>query len=136
MAERPERRACERFVIPWATASYRVEGLISSGHFTEDLFPVVDISRGGLRLLTGNIIKAEAKVVLKIFIPGDADALELKGRVTWVALNSERSYKYQVGIQFAPYGEKKGENSREVLKRLKALEERFLGIKGTPAHES
>ena len=136
MAERPERRACERFVIPWATASYRVEGLISSGHFTEDLFPVVDISRGGLRLLTDSLLKAEAKVVLKIFIPGDADALDLKGRVTWVALNPERSYKYQVGIQFAPYSEKKGENSREVLKRLKALEERFLGIKGTPAHES
>jgi len=134
MAERPERRACERFVIPWAKASYRVEGFISSGHFTEDLFPVVDISRGGLRLLTDSLLKAEAKVFLKIFIPGDADELDLKGRVTWVALNPERSYKYQVGIQFAPYGEKKGENSPEVLTRLKTLEEKFLGIKGTMTH--
>ncbi len=135
MAERPERRACERFVIPWATASYSVEGLIFSGHFTEDLFPVADISRGGLRLLTDSLLKAEAKVALKIVIPGDADALDLKGRVTWVALNPERSYKYQAGIQFAPYGEKKSENSHEALERLKALEERFLVKKGTPAHE-
>lgn len=135
MDERPERRACERFVIPWATASYKVEGLISSGHFTEDLFPVVDISRGGLRLLTDSLLKVEAKVALKIFIPGDADALDFKGRVNWAAPHHERSFKYQVGVQFAPYGEKKGENSLEVLKRLKVLEERFLGIKGTPAHE-
>jgi len=135
MAERPERRACERFVIPWATASYKLEGLISAGHFSEDLFPVVDISRGGLRLLTDNLIKVEARVTLKIFIPGDASALDLKGKVNRVAPNPERSFKYQVGMQFAPYGEKKGENSLEVLKRLKALEEKFLGVKGTPADE-
>jgi len=135
MAERPERRACERFVVPWATASYKVEGLISSGHFTEDLFPVVDISLGGLRLLTDNLLKVEARVTLKIFIPGDASALDLKGKVNWVAPHPERSYKYQVGIQFAPYSEKKGENSLEVFKRLKALEERSLGVKGPPADE-
>jgi Tfp pilus assembly protein PilZ len=135
MAERPERRACERFVIPWATASYSVEGLISAGHFTEDLFPIVDISLGGLRLLTDNNFKLEARVTLKISIPGDISALDLKGKVNWLAPNPERSYKYQVGIQLAPYSEKKGENSLEVLKRLKALEERFLGVKGTPAHK-
>lgn len=135
MAERPERRACKRFVIPWATVSYSVEGLISSGHFTGELFPVVDISRGGLRLFTDGLLKEEARVTLKLFIPGDADALVLKGKVNWVAPNLERSFKYQVGIQFAPYGEKKGENSLEVLKRLKILEEIFLGAKGTPADE-
>lgn len=135
MGERPERRACERFVVPWATASYKVEGLFSSGHFTGDLLPIVDISLGGLRLLTDSLLKAEAKVALKIFIPGDADALDFKGKVNWVALNPEKSYKYQVGIQFAPYGEKKSENSHEVFKRLKALEEKILGIKGTTAHE-
>lgn len=135
MAERPERRACERFVIPWATASYKVEGFISSGHFTEDLFPVVDISRGGLRLLTNSLLKVEARVTLMILIPGDAVALDLRGKVNWVAPNLEKSFKYQVGIQFAPYGENKGENSLEVFKRLKAIEERFLGVKGTPADE-
>ena len=135
MAERPERRACERFVIPWATASYRVEGLISSGHFTEDLFPVVDISRGGLRLLTDSLLKVDTRVTLKISIPGDAGAVDLKGKVNWVAPSLERSYKYQVGIQFAPYSEKKGENSLEVFNTLKSLEERFLGVKGTRADE-
>lgn len=135
MAERPERRACERFLIPGAAASYRVESFISAGHFTKDLFPVVDISRGGLRLLTDNILKGEARVTLKLFIPGDADALDLKGKVNWVAPSPERSYKYQVGIQFVPYSEKKGENSIEVLKRLKAIEERFLGVKGAPSGE-
>ena len=128
MAERPERRACARFVIPGATASLRVKGLIFSGNFTKDSFPVVDISRGGLRLLTDSLFKAEAGVTLKIFIPGEASALDLKGKVNWVAPNIERSFKYQVGIQFAPYSDNKGENNLEVFERLKALEKRFLGV--------
>ncbi len=136
MVERiPERRACERFVIPGATASYRVEGLIFPGHFTEDSFPVVDISRGGLRLLTHSLLKAEAIVTLKIFIPGDTVTLNLKGKVNWTTPNPEKSYKYQSGMEFLPYSDKKGENSNESLKRLKTLEKMFLGVKGTPGGE-
>ncbi|MBI5101437.1 MAG: PilZ domain-containing protein [Nitrospirae bacterium] len=132
MSERPhERRACERFIVPGATASYRVEGIISSGHFTGDSFPVVDISRGGLRLLTHNPLKVEARVTLKLFVSDDAVSLDLKGKVSWIAPNPERSYKYQVGIQFEPYGVQRGQNSHETLKSLKELEKTFLCVEGT-----
>ena len=85
--------------------------------------------------MTDSLLKAEARVTLKLFIPMDAVALDLKGKVNWVAPNLEWSFKYQGGIQFAPYGEKKGENSLEVLKRLKVLEEIFLDVKGTQGRQ-
>jgi hypothetical protein len=38
----------------------------------------------------------------------------------------EKSYKYQIGVQFAPYGRQKGENPPALLE-ITALEERFKG---------
>jgi hypothetical protein len=126
MAERmTERRACERFVMPGATVYYKVEGFLSSGKYTEDYFPVADISRGGLRFLHHGLLKVDAKVTLKIIIPGDNVPLVLRGMICWISPNPERSYKYQVGVKFLPYSEKQGDNSTGDLLRLRTLEERF-----------
>jgi hypothetical protein len=43
----------------------------------------------------------------------------------WVAPNPGQSYNYQIGIQFEPYGTKKGNNDPESLKKLTALEQKF-----------
>ena len=126
MAEKMiERRACARFVILGATACYKKEALFFPKDFTEDFHPVFDISRGGLRLACPDFIEADTKVSVKIVVPGDETPLVMKGMVTWNALDPEKSCRYQIGIQFASYGEKKGENSNEALKRITEWEERF-----------
>ncbi len=104
-----ERRLCQRFKIPGATISYtRQKLLFSPKGFDEEFCPVLDISRGGVRFLTQKPLKFKAKVVLQISIPGERIPLNLKGHIRWSSFNPGKSYKYQAGVQFNAYGEKKG----------------------------
>lgn len=125
-----ERRTCERFEVPGATLCYRREGLLPfSKEYTEECFPIVDISRGGLRFLSETMLKVDAMLSLKVTLPGDETPLLIKGRVSWASVNPGVSYKYQIGIQFEPYGDKKSENDPESLRRITALEQKFLPAK-------
>jgi hypothetical protein len=122
-----ERRICRRFKIPGATVSYKREGfLFSPKGFNEEFCPVLDISRGGVRFLTQNTIKAKTPVSLQISVPGERIPLNLKGHVRWLSFNPGKSYKYQVGVQFNTYGEKKEQNYPGTLVKIIALEQKFI----------
>ncbi len=125
MADRIERRACERFVVPGAVVNCREEGLFS-GKDIEETLPVFDISRGGVRFLSNSSLKIDSRVTVRIIIPGNEAPLVLKGFVRWRSINPGKSYKYQVGIQFAPYGKEKGDNDYGILESIIALEKRLL----------
>ena len=122
-----ERRLCLRFKIPGSTISYKRERFIfTPKDFDEEFCPVLDISRGGVRFLTQKTIKAKAVVILQMAVPGERIPLNLKGHVRWVSFNPGKSYKYQVGIQFHAYGEKKNQNYPGTLVKIIALEQKFL----------
>lgn len=125
-----ERRTCERFVVPGAEVYCKEEGFFFSKKHTGDFYPVFDISPGGLRYLSQKSLKDNAKVSLKMVIPGEDAAIVIKGRVKRVSPNPEKSYKYMIGIQFEPYGTKKGNNDPESLKRLEVLEQKFKSSEG------
>jgi len=120
-----ERRACQRFVIPGATVYYKQNRFLFYGKFTEDFYPVFDISRGGMRFLCQRFLKTATDMTLKLIVPAETAPLLIKGRVSWISPNPGKSYKYQVGIQFAPYGKNKGDNDPAVLQGLTALEKKF-----------
>lgn len=119
-----ERRTCVRFAIPGAVLCYRKEGLLTSCRFTEDFYPVRDISRGGLCFLGQVAPKVDSKLTLKIEVPGNTTPLVVSGRVRWSSLNYGKSYRYQIGVQFAPYGRQKGKNAPEVLQEIIVLEQK------------
>lgn len=122
-----ERRLCQRFKIPGATLSYRRERFLApEGRFLEEFCPVLDVSRGGVRFLTQKPLKFKSKVVLQISIPGERIPLNLRGRVRWSTFNAGKSYKYQAGVQFNPYGEEKAQNYPGVLVKIIALEQKFI----------
>ena len=122
-----ERRLCHRFKIPGSTVSYKRERfLVRAKTFNEEFCPVLDISRGGVRFLTQKMIKSKAAVALQISIPGERIPLNLKGRVRWVSFNPGKSYKYQVGVQFSAYGEKRDQNYPGSLVKIIALEQKFI----------
>lgn len=126
-----ERRLCQRFKIPGATVSYRKERfLIAEGRFVEEFCPVLDLSRGGVRFLTQKPLKFKSKVILQVSIPGERIPLNLRGRVRWSTFNAGKSYKYQAGIQFNPYGEDKIQNYPGALVKIIALEQKFLEADG------
>ncbi len=122
-----ERRICQRFKIPGSTVSYKRERLLLSPRvFDQEFCPVLDISRGGVRFLTQKPLKFKTRLSLQISIPGERVPLNLKGRVRWFSFNPGKSYKYQAGIQFNPYGDKKGQNYPGALVKIIALEQKFI----------
>ena len=121
-----ERRTCIRFEIPGATVSYKLKKpLLTKSSYSEEFCPTIDLSRGGLRFLSQEDIKIGTPIMLKISVPGERIPLELHGQVRWVAPQVGMSYKSQIGVQFSPYGEKKGQNYPGSLVKIIALEQKF-----------
>ena len=86
--------------------------------------PIGDLSRGGVRFHTPGPPRAGTRVRLTLHVPGESDALELRGSVVWTLVSSGQMYDMAVG--FSPYGATPGENPPTALERLAAIEERFL----------
>ncbi len=122
-----ERRACVRFKIPGATVSYQKKSfLFAKPGFVEEFCPLLDISRGGARFLTQSLLKENTEVILKISVPGERIPFTMKGAVKWASPAEGKTYKYQVGVQFHPYGETKDQNLPGNLVKIIALEQKFI----------
>jgi len=123
-----EKRSCARFRIPGATAAYKKDkGLFKrSSEYSAEFLPVLDISRGGIRFLSNENVPMDTKLHLSIQVPGDPSPLGIEGTVRWAAPNVGHSFRYQVGVQFFPYGEKKGMNYPGTLVKIIAYEQKFL----------
>jgi Tfp pilus assembly protein PilZ len=122
-----ERRLCQRFKIPGATVSYRKDKLLApKARIDEEFCPVLDLSRGGIRFLTQKPLKFKSRITLHVSVPGERAPLDLKGRVRWSTFNAGKSYKYQAGVQFNPYGLEKGQNVPQTLTRIVALEQKYV----------
>ncbi len=121
-----ERRACIRFKIPGSTVSYKKSPLLSDKEeYGEEFCPILDISRGGVRFLSQKPLKINTQLTLKISVPGETIPLKQLGIVRWSTYNPGKSYKYQIGVQFNPYGEKKEENYPGNLVKIIAFEQKF-----------
>jgi hypothetical protein len=69
-AKGAERREHKRFNIPGATVSVRLEKyFFSRRRYVEEFYPVMEISRGGIRFVGQRLISTTSKVSLKIAIP-------------------------------------------------------------------
>jgi len=121
-----EKRAHKRFKIPGASVSVKLEKFFfSPKRYVEEFYPVIEISRGGIRFVGQRLISTASKVSLKIAIPEQEYPLVLKGRIRWSSTSPVANYKYQFGVQFNPYGKKKGFNDPEILEKIIMLEKRF-----------
>lgn len=125
-----EIRVCRRFHILGTTVTYeQKKHLISKVKYGEVDCPVLDLSRGGVRFVGDNLLKIDSKILVKILFPDDKTPLLLSGRVRWISINPGQSYKYQTGVQFDPFGEKRGLNSPRCLAKLIELEKKALAEK-------
>jgi len=121
-----ERRTCIRFKIPGATVNYQRKSLFPKPSFVEEFCPVLDISRGGVRFLTQKVIKPDTAVTLRISVPGERIPFSLKGIVKWSSPSEGKSYQFQVGVQFNPYGMDKDQNLPQTMVKIMALEQKFV----------
>jgi len=120
-----ERRTCIRFKIPGATVNYQRKSLFPKPGFAEEFCPVLDISRGGVRFLTQKVLKPDTEVTLRISVPGERIPFSLKGIVKWSSPSEGKSYQFQVGVQFNPYGMDKDQNLPQTMVKIMALEQKF-----------
>lgn len=123
-----EKRTCARFRIPGATVAYKRErGLFKRGtEYGGEFLPMLDISRGGIRFLATEDVPLDTRLHLSIQVPGDPAPLKMDGLVRWSAPNIGQSFKHQIGVQFAPYGDKKGMNYPGSLVKVIAYEQKFM----------
>lgn len=122
-----EIRVCERFEIIGTTVSYKQrKHLFSKKKYGEESCPIIDISRGGVRFVGDRPLKINSKISLEISFPDESTPVILKGRVRWSSINPGRSYKYQSGVQFDPFGKRKGLNDPRILAKIIKLEKKFL----------
>jgi len=118
-----KKRSCVRFHAPGATLCYRKKARFwRKGAYSEDHYPVLDISRGGVKFLSNHRLKVGQSVEARIHIPETEQILKIAAVVRWVGKNPEASYRFQTGIAFAPYGSGKNDNPPELLERIRELE--------------
>ena len=119
-----KKRHCKRFSIPGTVVSFkRQTWFIQRKQLQQDIYPVVDLSKGGLKFLCDQRLKPGARIIAKIMIPGYEQLSDVMASIRWIAKNPEQSYKYQIGISFNPYGQGRKHNKEEVLAFFKSLED-------------
>jgi Tfp pilus assembly protein PilZ len=122
-----EKRMCPRFGVPGAAVSYGK--LKAFGRRTEPLEKsciVVDLSRGGIRFLTRESPSLGTKLFLELALPGNNDPVLFTGTVRWMGEHPGEKFRYSVGVQFHPYGDRKKFNPAENLDRIIDLENMYL----------
>lgn len=127
--ELDERRISERFELPDAAVSYSLRKGIFFKKTYYEKYPVIEISRGGIRFYDEKPLKIDKIVVLKVYLPNFDDPITLRGKVVWTSFSEENDYKYQNGIQFFPFGPEQGFNPLEGLDRIINVEKEMGNIK-------
>ncbi|HEX6738932.1 MAG TPA: PilZ domain-containing protein [Vicinamibacteria bacterium] len=121
MSYRPERRSCERFPVPGGTVDWAPAS--DPGDVSTEC-AIGDLSRGGVRLLTTGPAAKGTHVNVTLLVPGEPDALRLKGTVVWAQVSSGQLQN--MAVAFAPYTEDPGDNPPAALERLVAIEGRYV----------
>ena len=129
-----DRRTCERFEIPDATLSYRLKKIFfSEKKHSEKYCPIIEISFGGVRFLCQKFHKPTNTIYLKLTTSNEKSSLPLKGKIVWTSLYAASGYKYQIGVQFDPFGTKKGQNDPEIMNKLSSLQKELQNTNNSQA---
>lgn len=85
---------------------------------------MISLSRGGVRFVAQEPVSAGARLDLEVALPDGDGPLRLSGRVrhSWRAT----SHRFDVSVQFEPYGDRPDANPLAALHRLVDLESRHL----------
>jgi len=121
-----KKRNCNRFNIPGTIIYYKSKPrFFSHSKYTNDYYPVINMSRGGANFLCDQRLSAGTKLIVKVIIPGMQTDTEIMAGVKWISKNREQSYRYQTGIAFNSYGEGKNKNPKKILSLLEKLEKLY-----------
>jgi len=120
-----KKRSCKRFSIPGTIIYFRDRPrFFSRSKYTNDYYPVINMSRGGVNFLSDQRLSIGAQLIVKLNTPKTPTGPEIIANVKWISKNKEHSYRYQTGIAFNSYGDGKNKNSWKILTFLENLEKK------------
>lgn len=124
-----QKRKDVRFSIPGTTLRIQSKRLIFFlKAFGKELFPLYELSRGGIRFKSNRRLKVDHPLLIKLSLPHDLSVIRLFGKIKWIGSSPDHNFSYQIGVQLAPFGRQKGQNTPEDQRRLAWAESRFIGI--------
>jgi hypothetical protein len=115
-----ERRRCHRFEIPGAEVRYKKTGLLVFHRGFSGTYPLVNVSKGGLGFLCDEKLRSGQKVTVQLLIPKESP-LNLRARVRWQGRPMPGA-NVMIGVEFLPFGSRRGRNPREALDVLRRLD--------------
>jgi Tfp pilus assembly protein PilZ len=111
-------RARPRMIIPKTTVRYRIRTFWIYGRSYSSPCPLVDLSSGGLALLADTAPMPGKRVSLLLKFLDRKEDLRVEGKIAYTIATGIAGYRHRIGIQFLPFGERRGCNSPKVLEAL------------------
>ena len=116
-------RTCRRFEIPGAEGKYKKMGLLVLRKGFSEIYPVINLSKGGLAFLCNRKLNEGDRVVVQLQVP-DETTMDLKSIVTNQRLWTDGE-SIVTGVKFMPFGKRSTSNPMEMLDILRALDAKY-----------
>lgn len=119
------------FEIGGATARVRSGGVLGAlVGYPKERHVVLNLSKGGMAIQSGRPYKRAQSVQVLLYVPDREEPIEIGGKVCWQGC-LKTGETFTVGVQFDPFGPRRGLNRLEVLDMLRELEETYA----SPDHD-
>ena len=119
------RVRCEPFEVEGAEARVKPAGVIGAiTGYPRQRHSVLNVSKGGLAFESEEPYKRSQKVMVLLYVPGQDEPLEFRSKVRWQKGLLGKQI-LTVGVQFEPFGPRRGQNAIDALDILRELEAKF-----------
>ena len=116
-------RTCRRFEIPGAEGKYKKMGLLVLRKGFSEVYPVINLSKGGLAFLCNKKLNKGDKVMVQLQAP-DEPPMDLRSVVTNQRLWTDGE-SMVTGVKFMLFGKRSGSNPMEALDILRRLDVQY-----------
>jgi hypothetical protein len=114
-------RVRSRIIIPRTTVRWRVRSLWTGRAYSGPC-PLCDLSGGGLAFLADTPTLPGKRVSLLLKFPEREEEFRLEGRAVYAVATGIAGYRYRTGIEFLPFGQRRGCNSPKILDAIRQFE--------------
>jgi len=118
-----EKRKCRRFEIPGGKTKFKKNGLLTIFRRFSKEYPVANLSKGRLAFISEDKFRPGDKLKIQLLVPNEAP-ITFRSRVLANGQPEDSAFEL-VGVEFMPFGNRRGWNGTESLGVLRRLDEQY-----------